>query len=114
MNGCPAKANPKRKNLRQLASKLIARRPSDAAASLAARHVQAGLQGLQGGGADRRVAPAAGDARRVDSGLRKFISAVVVTFIDEDVVIDAAGNDVKFGVRDVARGELGVLRWRPL
>src|SRR5262245_9690263 len=82
---------------------------SPAAASLAAQHVQAGIEELQGGVADRRVDFAAVDAGSVDAGLRKFISAVIVTFIDEDVVIDAAGNDVKLGVGDVSRGELGVV-----
>src|SRR5258708_10639686 len=59
---------------------------SPATASLAARHVQAGIEELQGGVGDRRVDLAAVDAGIVDAGLRKFISAVIVTFIDEDVV----------------------------
>ena len=77
--------------------------------SLAAQHVQAGIEELQGGVADRRVDFAAVDAGSVDAGLRKFISAVIVTFIDEDVVIDATGNDVELGVGDVSCGELGVV-----
>ena len=84
------------------------------AASLAARHVQAGIEELQGGVGDRRVDLAAVDAGSVDAGLRKFISAVIVAFIDEDVVIDAAGNDVKLSVGDVSRGELGVVLGRRL
>ena len=82
--------------------------------SLPARHVQAGIIELQGGVADRRVDLPAVDAGSVDAGLRKFISAVIVTFIDEDVVIDAARNDVKLGVGDVSRGELGVVLGRRL
>ena len=88
--------------------------PSAATASLAARHVQAGIEELQGGVADQRVDLAAVDAGSVDAGLRKFVPAVVVTFIDEDVVIDAAGNDVELGMSDVARGELGVVLGRRL
>src|SRR5262249_37422029 len=83
-------------------------------ASLAARHVQAGIEELPGGVADQRVDLAAVDAGRVDAGLRKFVPAVVVTFVDEDVVIDAAGNDIKLGMGDVARGELGVVLGRRL
>src|SRR5262249_59266658 len=45
-------------------------------ASLAARHVQAGIVELQGLVADRRVDLAAVDARCVDAGLRKFIPSV--------------------------------------
>ena len=124
MNGCPAKANPKRKNLRQhfyafhrrgRTGELNTVVPAKAgthnhrlwnmgprlrgddgamscepispdAASLAARHVQAGIEELQGGVGDRRVDLAAVDAGTVDAGLRKFISAVIITFIDEDVV----------------------------
>src|SRR5215467_14860756 len=88
--------------------------PSDATASLAARHVQAGIEELQGGVADHRMDLAAVDAGSVDAGLRKFVPAVVVTFVDEDVVIDAAGNYVKLGMGDVARGELGVVLGRRL
>src|SRR5262245_43320880 len=111
MNGCPARANPKRKSATAWfvsASQHAAR----ATRSLAARHVQAGIEELQGGVADRRVDLAAVDAGGVDAGLRKFVPAVVVTFIDEDVVIDAPGNDVKLGMRDVSRGELGVVLGR--
>ena len=87
----------------------MARRPSDATASLAARYVQAGIEELQGGVADQRMDLAAVDAGSVDAGLRKFVPAVVITFIDEDVVIDATGNDVELGVGDVSCGELGVV-----
>jgi len=57
---------------------------------------------------------AAVDAGSVDAGLRKFVPAVVITFIDEDVVIDATGNDVELGVGDVSCGELGVVLGRRL
>src|SRR5260370_35417672 len=54
---------------------------SPATASLAARRVQAGIEDLQGGVADPRVDLAAVAAGPVHAGLRKFISAVIITFI---------------------------------
>src|SRR6516162_10852212 len=80
--------------------------------SLPARHVQAGIVELQRGVADRRVDLAAVDAGSVDAGLRKFIPPVLVALVDENVVVDAARDDVKLGIRDMSRGELGVLLGR--
>src|SRR5262245_27173289 len=83
-------------------------------ASLAARHVQAGIVELQGLVADRRVDLAAVDAGCVDAGLRKFIPSVLGALVDENVVVDPAGNDVKLGVRNISRGEFGVVLGRRL
>jgi hypothetical protein len=37
------------------------------------------------------------DARRVDAGLGKLIAAFVIALVDEDLVIDIAGNDGELG-----------------
>src|SRR5215510_12938638 len=57
---------------------------------------------------------AAIDAGSVDAGLRKFISSILVALVDEYVVVDPAGDDVKFGMRDMSCGELGVVLGRRL
>src|SRR5262249_36384834 len=75
---------------------------------------QAGIVELQGGVADQRMDLAAVDAGRVDAGLRKFIPPVLVALVDENVVVDAARDDVKLGMRDMSRGELAVLVGRRL
>lgn len=54
------------------------------------------------------------DARCVDTGLGKLIAAFVIALIDEDLVIDSAGNDGELGAGDVFRGELGILFGRGL
>ena len=54
------------------------------------------------------------DARGVDAGLGKFVFPLLVALVDENIVIDSAGNHVKLGVRDVLRGELGVVLGRRL
>src|SRR5262249_61496880 len=61
------------------------RHPSDVTASLAARHVQAGIVELQGGVADRRMDLAAVDAGRVDAGLGNFIPPPRVASMVEKV-----------------------------
>src|SRR5262245_12676921 len=83
-------------------------------ASLPARHVQARIVELQGGVADRCMDLAAVDTGSVDAGLRKFIPSVLVALVDEYVVVDAAGDDVKLGMRDMSCGELGVVLGRRL
>src|SRR5262249_30058417 len=92
----------------------VGRHPSDVTASLAARHVQGGIVELQGGVADQRMDLAAVDAGSVDAGLREFIPPVLVALVDENVVVDPARDHVKLGMRDMSRGELGVLVWRRL
>src|SRR5262245_31652350 len=82
------------------------------AASLPARHVQARIVELQGGVADRYMDLAAVDAGSVDAGLRKFIPSVFVALVDEYVVVDPVGDDVKLGMRDMSCGELGVVLGR--
>src|SRR5262245_36949691 len=113
-NGCPPNANPKHEICDHLPVRIdpVARHPSDAMASLPARHVQARIVELQGGVADRRMDLAAVDAGSVDAGLRKFISSILVALVDEYVVVDPAGDDVKFGMRDMSCGELGVVLGR--
>ena len=49
-------------------------------------------------------------ARCVLAGLRKLVLAFGVALIDEDLVIDRAGNDDELDVRNVFRREFGILR----
>ena len=68
--------------------------------SLVTRNLQAGIKEPQRGVADRCMDLAAVDAGSVDAGLRKFISSILVALVDEYVVVDPAGDDVKLGMRD--------------
>src|SRR5436305_11793207 len=77
--------------------------------SLAARDVQAGIEESHRRLADLRMDTGPVDSGRVDAGLREFIPAGLVALVDEDVVVDAAGDDVKLRVLRVSGGELGVL-----
>jgi len=77
--------------------------------SLPVWHVEAGIEESHRGPAGLRVDAGAIDARRVDAGLREFILAGLVALVDEDVVVDAAWDDVRFRVLRVSGGELGVL-----
>src|SRR5215510_6036323 len=115
-NGCPPNANPKHEICDHLPVRIdpVARHPSDVMASLPARRVQARIVELQGGVADRCMDLAAVDAGSVDAGLRKFIPSVLAALVDEYVVVDAAGDDVKLGMRDMSCGELGVVLGRRL
>ena len=54
------------------------------------------------------------DARSIDAGFRELVAALVVAFIDEDLVIDQAGNDDELGAGDVLGGEGGVVIGRRL
>src|SRR4051812_17781820 len=57
-------------------------------------NVQAGIEEFHCGSADPLVDLAAVHSGRVDARLRKFIPTLVVTFVDEDLVVDLAGDHV--------------------
>src|SRR5260370_35169077 len=52
---------------------------------------------------------AAIDAGRVDAGLWEFIPAGLAALVDEDVVVDAARDDVKLRALGVSGGKSGVV-----
>src|SRR6516164_4294762 len=117
MNGCPARANPKRKNLRQPSS--WHRCSWHAARAMRRHYLPRGTFRLVSKNFKAASPIWAWILRRSTPGAsmqacgNSFLP-VVVTFVAEDVVIDAAGNDVELGVGDVARGELGVVLGRRL
>src|SRR5258705_4032890 len=81
--------------------------------SLAARHVQARIEESHRRLADLRMDAAAVDAGRVDAGLWEFIPAGLAALVDEDVVVDAAGDDVKLRALGVSGGKSAILGgWR--
>ena len=53
-------------------------------------------------------------SRRVDAGFGKLVPALVVAFVDEDLVIHRTGNDRELSVRDMGGGEGRVRTWRRL
>ena len=69
---------------------------------------------MQRGGAEILVDCVAVHARRIGAGLGEFILALFVAFIDEDLVVDEAGDDDKLGARNVLGGEGGVFFGRRL
>src|SRR4051812_40247741 len=69
--------------------------------SLCAADVEAGIEEFDRGVADTRVDRGAVHAGCVDAGLRKFILAVLIAFVDEDVVVDAAGDHIELGMGNV-------------
>ena len=73
------------------------------------RHCHFGQLGLssnvQGGLADLFMDRRAVDAGRVLAGLGELFLALVVTLVDEDLMIDRALDDDEFGARDVLRGD---------
>src|SRR5262245_22556008 len=73
--------------------------------SLPVWHVEAGIEESHRGLAGLRVDAGAIDARRVDAGLREFIPAGLVALVDEDVVVDAAWDDVRCRWFSVYDGE---------
>jgi len=82
--------------------------------SLCAADVEAGVEELDRGVADALVDRGTVHACCVDAGLREFIPAVLIAFVDEDVVVDAAGDHIELGMGNVLRGELGVVLGRRL
>lgn len=54
---------------------------------------------LQRSGADLLVDCVAVHARRIDAGLGELVAALVIAFIDEDLMIEEAGDDDKLGAR---------------
>ena len=68
-----------------------------------------GIEELQSGGADLLVDGVTVDAGGIDAGLGELVAALVVAFVDEDLVIDQAGDDDELGAWDVRGGEGGVV-----
>src|SRR6267154_1044216 len=58
--------------------------------SLAAGHVEARVEELHRRFADPRVDAVTIDAGSIDAGLGKFVFALVVALVDEDIVVDSA------------------------
>src|SRR5258707_5349194 len=78
-------------------------------ASVPARHLQARIEESHRRLADLRMDAAAIDAGRVDAGLWEFIPAGLAALVDEDVVVDAAKDDVKLRSLGVSGGKSGVV-----
>src|SRR5258707_13194805 len=78
-------------------------------ASVPARHLQARIEESHRRLADLRMDAAAIDAGRVDAGLWEFIPAGLAALVDEDVVVDAARDDVKLRALGVSGGKSGVV-----
>src|SRR5260370_29721138 len=82
-------------------------------ASVPARRLQARIEESHRRLADLRMDAAAIDAGRVDAGMWEFIPAGLAALVDEDVVVDAAGDDVKLRALGVSGGKSGILGgWR--
>src|SRR5260370_15264186 len=77
--------------------------------SLAARHLQARIEESHRRLADLRMDAAAVDAGRVYAGLWEFIPARLAALADADVVVDAAGDDVKLRALGVSGGKSAIL-----
>ena len=60
-----------------------------------------GIEELQSGGADLLVDGVTVDTGGIDAGLGELVAALVVAFVDEDLVIDQAGDDDELGIWDV-------------
>ena len=68
-----------------------------------------GIEERQSGGADIPVDGVTVDAGGIDAGLGELVAPLVVAFVDEDLVIDQAGDDDELGAWDVRGGEGGVV-----
>jgi hypothetical protein len=53
-------------------------------------------------------------ARCIDASLGELVFPLRIALVDEDLVVDPAGNDEEVGVRNMLGGELGIFVGRRL